>query len=76
MKDRRFYVGYSTNLEKRLAEHNDGKVESTKRRRPFHLVYYEACLNQQDALKREKYLKTTWGKRYLRIRLTEFLKSI
>ena len=76
MKDEKFYIGYTTDLQKRLTEHNKGKVESTKLRRPFKIVYYEACMNQKDALKRERYLKTTWGKRYLRNRLAEFLKSI
>ncbi|GAF95165.1 unnamed protein product, partial [marine sediment metagenome] len=42
-------------------------------RRPFQLVYYEACLGQQDALRREKYLKTAYGKRYLKNRLREEL---
>jgi putative endonuclease len=76
MQDKNFYLGHTTNLEKRLAEHNKGKVESTRRRRPFQIIYYEACLDQQDALKRERYLKTTWGKRYLRNRLANFLRTI
>ena len=75
-KDKKFYVGYTSDLRKRLRQHNDVKVNSTKYRRPLKLVYYEACLNQQDATHREKYLKTAWGKRYLRNRLKNFLKSI
>ena len=75
MKDRKFYGGYTTDLQKRLAEHNLGKVASTKQRRPLRVIYYEACGNKQDALRWERYLKTTWGKRYLKNRLTEFLKS-
>lgn len=46
---------------------------STKNRRPLKLIYYEACHNQNDALKREKYLKTTYGKRYIKNRLKEYL---
>jgi len=72
-KDGRFYVGYTTNLKIRLQMHNDGKVKSTKNRRPFKLVYYEACLNKQDALHRERYLKTSYGKRYIKNRLKRFL---
>jgi len=75
-KDKRFYVGYTNDLRKRLRQHNEGKVNSTKDRTPLRLVYYEACLNQQDATHREKYLKTSWGKRYLRNRLKNFLESI
>jgi len=58
-----------------LGEHNHGKVSSTKNRDPFKLIYYEACLNEQDARAREKYLKTGMGKRYLKNRLKRFLSS-
>ena len=68
-KDKQFYTGYTNDLKKRLKLHNDGKVASTKKRLPVALVYYEACLNQQDATHREKYLKTAWGKRYIKSRL-------
>ena len=49
--------------------HNAGKVNSTKFRRPFELVYFEACRSMEDAIHREKYLKTAYGKRYLQNRL-------
>lgn len=68
-KDQRFYTGYTNNLERRMAEHSNGMVRSTKLRRPLTLVYYEACLHQQDATRREKYLKSGNGKIYLRNRL-------
>ncbi|EKB49669.1 GIY-YIG nuclease family protein [Cecembia lonarensis] len=72
-KDKKFYTGFTKNLEKRLLEHNNGLSASTKYRIPFDLVYFEACLNQQDAMHREKYLKSTYGKRYLKNRLKNFL---
>ena len=72
-KDKQFYTGFTTDLENRLREHNAGKVYSTKRRAPFQLIYYEACLDEQDSLAREKYLKSGMGKRYLRNRLKRFL---
>jgi putative endonuclease len=72
-KDNQFYTGYTVDLKKRLQEHNSGKVVSTKNREPFELVYYEGCLNQQDATHREKYLKTAWGKRYIKSRLKNYL---
>ena len=72
-KDGNNYVGYTNNLRERLALHNAGKVSSTKNRLPLKLIYFEGCLNQQDATKREKYLKTSWGKRYLKSRLTNYL---
>lgn len=72
-KDNKFYVGYTDYLKRRIKQHNDGDVESTKYRRPLKLIYYEVCINQQDALHREKYLKTTYGKRYIRNRLKNYL---
>ncbi len=72
-KDKQFYVGYTDDLRSRLKLHNAGRVESTKNRLPMELVYYEACLNQQDATHREKYLKTSWGKRYIKARLKKYL---
>jgi len=70
--DGNFYTGYTNDLKRRVAEHNEGKVKSTKIRLPLELVYYEACHNEKDALHREKYLKTTYGKRYIKNRLKNY----
>jgi putative endonuclease len=72
-KDKKLYTGYTNNLKLRFEQHQKGKGESTKDRRPFKLIYYEACLNQQDATHREKYLKTYHGKTFLRKRLKSYL---
>jgi putative endonuclease len=72
-KDGLFYTGYTKDLKKRYQEHRERKVFSTKNRLPMKLVYWEGCLNQQDATRREKYLKSTWGKRYLKTRLKNYL---
>lgn len=56
-KDKNLYIGYTNDLRKRFKEHNLGLVNSTKLRKPFYLVYYEAYLSQQDAVKREHNLK-------------------
>ena len=72
-KDNKFYVGYTDDLKRRIGQHNNGYVESTKHRRSLKLIYYEVCINQQDALHREKYLKTSFGKRYIRNRLKNYL---
>jgi len=74
-EDGQFYVGYTADLKKRLELHNRGKIESTKYRKPFELVYYEASLNKEDALHRERYLKTTYGKRYIRNRIRRYLEE-
>lgn len=72
-KDGKFYTGYAKNLELRFGQHNKGLVSSTCERRPLRLIYYEACLNQQDATHREKYLKTFHGKMFIRNRLKSYL---
>ncbi|MEI7751824.1 MAG: GIY-YIG nuclease family protein [Candidatus Omnitrophota bacterium] len=72
-RDGKFYTGFSKDLRKRFKEHLRGKVESTRGRGPFTLVYYEACVDINDAVSRERYLKTGMGKRFLRNRLKRFL---
>ena len=74
--DKKFYVGFTTDLEKRLEDHQRGAVASTAHRRPVKLIYYEACLNEKDALKREKYFKTGFGRRFLRNRLETYLNDL
>lgn len=71
-KDGNKYTGYTSNLPLRFEAHQKGQVESTKHRRPLKLIYFEACLSQKDALKREKYLKTHYGKMYLGKRLKSY----
>jgi len=72
-KDGNLYTGYTSDLERRIREHEGGEVDSTKMRRPLDLIYFEACLNRSDATRREKYLKTSWGKRYIKSRLRDYL---
>ncbi len=73
LKDKKYYTGFTNNLKLRFEQHNKGLVESTEDRRPFELIYYEACLDQRDAIKREKYLKTYHGKMFLKRRLKSYL---
>jgi len=72
-KDGQFYTGSTQDLQKRFKAHSTGQMISTKNRGPFKLIYYEACLNEQDARVRERYLKTGMGKRYLKNCLKRFL---
>lgn len=72
-RDNKFYTGYTKNLKLRFEKHMKGLVDSTKDRRPLKLIYFEGCLNQQDATHREKYLKTYLGKMFLRNRLKSYL---
>lgn len=66
IKDKRTYCGSTNDIDRRLNEHNSGKVKSTKYRKPFKLIYLEGCRNEIEARTREKYLKTRNGRRLLK----------
>ena len=68
-KDNKLYVGQSSDLKKRIIDHNNGLVLSTKDRRPLELIYYESCLNEEKSVKREKYFKTGFGRKFLKNRI-------
>ena len=72
-KNKEIYIGFTSNLKHRLLEHNQGLNFSTKRYMSWKLVYYEACLEESDARRREKYLKTTQGGRLLKRRIKDYL---
>ena len=72
LKDGDYYTGYTENLKRRIEEHNKGLSFATKFRLPFSLIYFEGCLDQDDAKRREQYLKTTQGRRFLGLRLKEY----
>lgn len=69
--DKKLYVGFTKNLHKRVKEHNQGLVLSTKNRRPLLLIYYEASNIIEDAVVREKALKTGFGRAYLKRRISD-----
>lgn len=73
-KNESWYTGRTSDLRKRLTEHNTGKSIYTKTRGPYELICYEACLNKKDAFARKKYLKSGMGKRYIKNRLKRFLE--
>lgn len=65
VSDKKLYIGYTDNLQRRIKEHNSGNNLSTKNRIPFKVIYYEAYSNKQDAQERELFLKTGWGRKYI-----------
>jgi len=70
------YVGSTNDLKRRLIEHNKGNVESTKFRKPYKLIYYEAYLSESDARRRESMLKLRGQARvHLLTRLKDTLKQ-
>ena len=72
IKDKKRYIGFTLNLKERIGDHNKGKVFSTNFRKPFRLIYAELCLDKIDAKRREHYLKTTGGRRFLVKRLRNY----
>ncbi|MBL7142390.1 MAG: GIY-YIG nuclease family protein [Candidatus Pacebacteria bacterium] len=75
-KSNNIYVGYTANLRKRLKEHNQRLNRSTKPYSPWKLIYYEDCLDKNDAKRRERYLKTSRGQRLLKRRIKDYLYKL
>lgn len=75
LKDGNFYTGITSDLERRIKEHEAGKNFSTAPRRPLKLIYYEAYLLKEDAQAREKYLKTSMGRRVIRKQLANYIRK-
>lgn len=75
-KDHKLYVGSTSNLKRRLNQHNAGQVVSTKNRLPLKLIHYEYFINKQDALARERYLKSGYGHDQLNAFLKITIKSL
>ena len=75
LRQKKLYIGYTTNLERRIEEHNTGKSAATKPYAPWEMIFYETYNNSVDAKRREQYFKTSKGKSTLRMMLTETLKS-
>jgi len=71
----RFYVGFTSDLKKRVEKHNKGLVQSTKPFIPWKVVFFEAFSNMADAKRREKYFKTTKGRKALKLMLRMYLKG-
>ena len=66
------YIGCTNNIKARLVLHNKKKVDSTKNRVPLILIHYEAYIDSRDAFKRERFLKTGWGRNFIRKNLSNF----
>ncbi len=65
-KDGNLYIGHASDLEKRIRVHNQGRVRSTKSRTPFELIYKEIVNSREDAITREKFLKSGCGREYIK----------
>ena len=70
LKNKKRYIAYTSNIEKRLEYHNKGLNRSTKPYRPYELIYLENQLTKKGALSREKVLKSYKGGKALTLLLT------
>jgi len=69
LRDNELYIGWADDLKERVDNHNKGQVNATKPGLPMKLIYYEACLSKENAMKREKVLKTGFGRKFLKNRI-------
>lgn len=76
LRDNKKYTGHTKDLKIRFDQHCKGLVKSTKDRRPLELIYYEACLEEWDAVRREKYFKSFQGKMFIKKRLKAYFKGL
>ena len=72
-RDKQLYTGYTSNIEQRIINHNNGGTISTRNRTPLKLIFCEFYLFEADARKREKYFKTTMGKKAIKLMLAASL---
>lgn len=73
-KDKSWYIGYSSNLKKRVSDHISGNgAQTTKHKTDWKLIYYEAYLNKKDAEGRERFLKSGAGRKYIKKQLANYL---
>ena len=76
VSDKGFYIGFTSDLKLRLVKHAKGQVAATKFRRPFKLIHYEYFIDKEDAMAREEYLKSGYGRKNLKEMLKRTLKNL
>ena len=76
MRGGKLYTGFTTDLRRRILKHKNGLVRTTREERPLKLIHYEAYSLESDARRREKFLKTTEGKRLLRMQIRDLLTEL
>ncbi len=64
-----FYKGHCNDLQKRLQQHNSGMTESIRPYIPFQIIYFEEFVTEKEAIQREKYFKTSAGRRFLKTKM-------
>ncbi|MCJ7581647.1 MAG: GIY-YIG nuclease family protein [Candidatus Aminicenantes bacterium] len=74
-KENKLYLGFTQDLRTRMELHRRGFMIKEKNNGSLKLIYLEACLNKKDAIRRDKYLKSFLGRKYLKIRLKKYFTS-
>jgi putative endonuclease len=74
-QNRKWYIGFTTNLEKRIENHQTKKVISTRKMKNLKVIYCECYLNKLDALGREKFLKSGAGRKFIKKQLRHYLQD-
>lgn len=75
LSNNNLYTGSTSNLKQRILDHQQGRVKSTKYKKPLKLIHFEVYKLKSDAQRRERFLKTTEGKRLLRQQIRDILKE-
>lgn len=76
LSNKHLYTGYTSDLKRRIKQHQNGDVKSTKYKRPLRLIHYESYIKKSDAKRRERFLKTTEGKHLLKMQIRDLLNEI
>ena len=76
LKDKRLYIGCTSNLRERLNRHRRGEVAATKFRRPLEMIHSELFTDKTNAFNRERFLKSLWGAREKKKILSKFLSGL
>ena len=76
LRDKKLYIGFTTDISRRFAEHQSGNSKSTAARRPFRMLFCEYYLSKEDAMRREKYFKTTAGKKTIKLMLRRSFEEV
>ncbi|OGL29318.1 hypothetical protein A3D14_01490 [Candidatus Saccharibacteria bacterium RIFCSPHIGHO2_02_FULL_47_12] len=76
MNNGQIYTGFTANLKQRITQHKSGMSNTTRKYLPLTLLGYEAYIEKTDAIRREKFLKTTEGKRLLKLQYRDIISTL
>lgn len=75
LKNKELYIGQSANLKQRVKDHNAGRSKHTKKNKPYKLIFYISFVNESDSKRFEKYLKSGYGRRFLKNSIKDYLET-